>query len=185
MVNFLRWIALGDWPEGGQCLMRGDHVFVDRFSYHFRRPQRGEVIVFDTHNIAELSASSRGKFYIKRLIALENDEVRITPPCVRVNGQILDDRPAFRRIYSLAGGYNGYVLPTPDQFPPGRFVDWFNRAYTVPRQHLFVLGDNSRRSLDGRYWGSVPKSDLVGRAVFVYWPIIANSDQRRRFGFID
>src|SRR5579859_3316052 len=53
--------------------IRGDHIFVDKISYHFRKPHRGEVIVFDTSHIAELGGPSRGKFYIKRLIGLEND----------------------------------------------------------------------------------------------------------------
>jgi signal peptidase I len=65
---------------------RGDHIFVDKVSYHFRKPHRGEVIVFDTSNIAELGGASRGKFYIKRLIGLENDVIQINPPHVLVNG---------------------------------------------------------------------------------------------------
>ena len=157
---------------------RGDHIFVDRFSYHFRKPQRGEVIVFDTGNIPEIPSSSRGKFYIKRLIGLENDVIQIEPPYVLVNGQILDERPAFKRIYSRENGYNGYVIP-------GAFVanhSYFHSPadrYTVPAQHLFPLGDNSVSSLDGRFWGSVPEKDLVGRAVLVYWPIT------KRFGFLN
>ncbi len=157
---------------------RGDHIFVDRFSYHFRKPQRGEVIVFDTSSITEIPLASRGKFYIKRLIGLENDVIRIDPPYVLVNGQVLDERPAFKRIYSRENGYNGYVIPemfisTHSHFPTA------NDSYAVPPKHLFVLGDNSMSSLDGRFWGALPQKDLVGRAVFVYWPF------SKRFGFVD
>jgi signal peptidase I len=156
---------------------RGDHIFVDKISYHFRKPHRGEVIVFDTGNISEIPAGSRGKFYIKRLIGLENDTIQIHPPYVLVNGHVLDERPAFKRIYSAQNGYNGYVIP--EALPPPRYIRRSTDAYQVPPKHLFVLGDNSTSSLDGRFWGSFPKKDLVGRAVFVYWPFT------RRFGLID
>jgi signal peptidase I len=154
---------------------RGDHIFVDKFSYHFRKPNRGEVVVFDTSNIAELG-SSRGKFYIKRLIGLQNDVIQIRPPYVMVNGQVLDGRDAFKRIYSCTNDYNGYVIPVIPRAPNFPTAD---SKYTVPAEHLFVLGDNSRSSLDGRFWGSFPRRDLIGRAVWVYWPFT------ERFGRIN
>jgi signal peptidase I len=111
------------------------------------------------------------------LIGLENDTIQIRPPHVLVNGEILDSRPAFERIYSRTNGYNGYVIP--QTFPPPTYLSSPSRTYTVPEKHLFVLGDNSMSSLDGRFWGSLPQKDLVGRAILVYWPF---SD---RFGRID
>ena len=156
---------------------RGDHIFVDKFSYHFRKPRRGEVIVFDTTHIPEIPASSRGNFYIKRLIGLEHDVIQIKPPYVLVNGEVLDDRPAFKRMYSLENGYHGYVIP--ETFPSPKYFPSSTNTYTVPPKHLFPMGDNSRSSLDGRFWGSVPQEDLVGRAVFVYWPFTG------RFGRVD
>jgi len=155
---------------------RGDHIFVDKISYHFRKPQRGEVIVFDTSHITELG-NARGKFYIKRLIGLENDVIQLQPPHVLVNGRVLDTRPAFERIYSRQNGYSGYVII--NGFPGSRYLNSADATYTVPPKHLFVMGDNSRSSLDGRFWGSLPAKDLVGRAVFVYWPFT------KRFGLID
>ena len=156
---------------------RGDHIFVDKISYHFRKPRRGEVIVFDTSHIPEIPAPSRGNFYIKRLIGLEGDVIQIKPPYVLVNGEVLDERPAFKRMYSLENGYHGYVIP--ETFPSPKYLPSSAAAYTVPPKHLFPLGDNSRSSLDGRFWGSVPQEDLVGRAVFVYWPFT------ERFGRVD
>jgi signal peptidase I len=159
---------------------RGDHIFVDKISYHFRQPRRGEVIVFDTSDITMIPESSRGRFYIKRLIGLSGDEIQIQPPYVKVNGEILDERRAFHRIYSMADGYNGYVLPTAGGYPgPAPVISTANNSYTVPAKHLFVLGDNSRSSLDGRFWGSLPQRALVGRAVVVYWPFTG------RTGLID
>jgi signal peptidase I len=156
---------------------RGDHIFVDRFTYHFRKPRRGEVVVFAIDNIPYLLGASqhgRGTFYIKRLIGFEHDTVQIKPPYVLVNGKVVDDRPAFERIFSRQNGYHGYTIPT-----GARYIHSENDGYTVPAKHLFVLGDNSPNSLDARFWGSVPENDLVGRAMLVYWPFT------KRFGLIE
>jgi signal peptidase I len=159
---------------------RGDHIFVDRFTYHFRKPKHGEVVVFTTQNITDIPESSRGKFYIKRLIAMGGETVTIKPPFVEVNGERLEGS-AFERIYSMQNHYNGYVLPDGLSYFGGPAPHLSNRkpTYRVPEKSLFVLGDNSRSSLDGRFWGSVPEKDLVGRAFMVYWPFT------RRFGPID
>jgi signal peptidase I len=179
--RFAETIFLGKTYSLAGCQRRGDHIFVDRFTYHFRKPSRGEVVVFDTAHIPDIPEGSRGKFYIKRLIGLPGDTVEVRPPHVLVNGDVLDSRKAFERIYSLENDYHGYVLPESSVFygTPARFINSRARSYTVPREHLFVLGDNSRSSLDGRFWGSLPQRDLVGRAVFVYWPFT------KRFGLID
>ena len=181
--SFPRRIAellfLGKSYNRGGVTARGDHIFVDRFTYHFRKPHRGEVIVFDTANIPGIPESSRGKFYIKRLIGLEGDTIQIQPPCVVVNGSILDGRPAFKRIYSKSEGYHGYTVPDPRTFPPPQAIRSADDVYKVPPRQLFALGDNSPNSQDGRYWGAVPMKDLVGKAVFVYWPFT------KRFGLID
>lgn len=158
---------------------RGDHIFVDRFSYHFRKPQRGEVIVFDTRSVTGLPPESRGKFYIKRLIGLPGDRIRIQPPYVLVNDKVLDERKAFQRIYSLQNDYHGYVFALPSYQYPRPYIQDALDVFQVPEHNLFVLGDNSRSSLDCRYWGSFPGTDLVGRAMFVYWPFT------RRFGLVD
>ena len=167
----------GNIYQGDGYRQRGDHIFVDRFTYHFRKPHRGEVIVFDTSDITHIPESSRGKFYIKRLIGLSGDHIQIQPPYVKVNGEILNERPAFKRIYSKQDGYHGYVVP--QGFPPAEAIRSSHDIYEVPDKHFFVLGDNSPSSLDGRFWGSLPQHALVGRAVIVYWPFT------KRFGLID
>jgi signal peptidase I len=162
---------------------RGDHIFVDRFTYHFRKPHRGEVIVFDTSDILKLPEGSRGKFYIKRLIGLPGDTVAIQPPRVLVNGEVLNGLP-FLRNYSRGDGYHGYLLPYWDRTDQVHSEPEFinsnvSNTYQIPDKCLFVLGDNSASSLDGRFWGTLPQKALVGRAVFVYWPFSV------RFGFFD
>lgn len=164
-------------PDGYRS--RGDHIFVDRFSYHFRKPTRGDVIVFATDFMRERGFDPRGGFYIKRAVAHGGDHVEITPPYLRVNGEILDHRLAFKRIYSLRDGYNGYVLPERYGFNPAKFLNRENPENDVPPNTWLVLGDNSVSSLDGRFWGTVPQKAVVGRAIFVYWPF------SKRFGLVD
>ena len=152
---------------------RGDHIFVDRFTYHFRKPQRGDVIVFDTSEINHPQVRP-GVFYIKRLIGLGGDSIQIKPPYVYVNDEKLDSRPAFERIYSCTNGYHGYVIRR-----DAEFINHTRNLYNVPPRNLFVLGDNSFNSADGRFWGSLPERALVGRAICVYWPFT------ERFGRIE
>jgi signal peptidase I len=183
--RLIELVLEGKSQSDGGCTIRGDHIFVDKFSYHFRKPRRGEVIVFETADIPDIPDASRGRFYIKRLIGLSGDSVEIETPeqgsHVRVNGKILDDSPAFERIYSMSNGYWGYALPDANGFYGIQtlYISNRHRTYDVPEHHLFVLGDNTRSSLDGRFWGSLPDRALVGRAVFVYWPF------SKRFGLVD
>jgi len=173
---------LGRIYEPGGYRTRGDHIFVDKITYHFCRPQRGDVVVFSTDDIAQMSPESRGKFYIKRLIGLGGDRIRIEPPHVVVNGKVLDGRPAFKRIYSQRDGYTGYqtyTMASVAMRQPARYPSEREPDYEVPRDELYVLGDNSLHSYDARYWGGFPRTALVGRAIMVYWPF------SRRFGLIE
>jgi signal peptidase I len=180
MADFVVWALLGSEPSQTACAFSGDHIFVDRVTYHFRKPQRGDVVVFDTHFMRERGYDPRGSFYIKRAVALAGDHVEIAPPYLLVNGEVLDDRPAFRRIYSMADDYHGYKLPDAYSFPnPARFLNTRQRSCDVPPKSVLAFGDNTLSSLDSRYWGAVPADAVIGRAVFVYWPF------SKRFGRID
>lgn len=180
LADFVTWAVFQQWPTGRACVFSGDHIFVDRFTYHFRKPQRGDVIVFATGFMRERGVDPRGAFYIKRCVALGGDHVEITPPFLRVNGQILDERPAFKRIYSMADNYHGYRLPSPHGYPhPPKYLNTLQPSYDVPANSLLALGDNTMSSLDSRYWGAVPADAVIGRALFVYWPF------SKRFGPIN
>ena len=174
VADYLAWNFFGKMSFAAQCVFSGDHILVDKISYHFRKPQRGDVIVFDTKNIKEMSPENRGKFYIKRLIGIGGDVIQIQPPHVLVNGTVLDSRRAFERIYSKQDGYSGYV-----NIYRARYLTTPTEEYLVPLDAFLPLGDNSQSSLDGRFWGSFPRTDLIGRALFVYWPF------SQRFGLID
>jgi signal peptidase I len=142
----------------------GDQVFVDKFSYNFVKPHRGDVFVFRTNNISGIREDPIGgpPFYIKRLAGLPGETLRIDPPFLFVNGEKAE-RYGFRRVMEMQDGYRGYG-------PGHDYLSEPNRPYTVPRDGYFALGDNSYNSYDSRYWGPVPEENLVGRGLFVYWP---------------
>jgi signal peptidase I len=146
----------------------GDHIFVDKVTYNFRLPRRGEVFVFETREIPK----TRGEFYIKRLAGVGGDLLRIKEPQFFVNGRIASEH-GFQRVMSLKDGYNGYSNVQSFDAP---YLKEPDDTFRVEKGHYFALGDNSRNSADSRYFGLVPHANLVGRAMFLYWPFT------RRFG---
>jgi len=178
--------------RAGECLMKlvvtaGDQVLVDRLSYNFRRPRRGEIIVFRTTGIPDVQ---EGTHYMKRLVATGSERVRIgNDRHVVVDGVRLDTKTAgFGGVYSFSGPprdseYSGHMNDLTAQryrIEPGtvapRFPD--HKAELLVRPgHLLVLGDNTLTSLDGRRWGDFSEELVVGRFWMVYWPLSA------RFGW--
>ncbi len=155
----------------------GDHVFVDKFTYHFRRPIRGEVFVFSTLGISMLTPPGQpSQFYIKRLAGLPNDTLRIDPPKLFVNGREASE-PGFVKVMSgtleqPTNGYRGYSNGAlhANSIVPMIYLRKPSDTFTLPLKTYFALGDNSYNSSDSRQWGTVPEENLMGRAVFVYWP---------------
>ena len=162
-------VSVGNTYKKGDIIARGaidtgDQVFVDKFSYNFVKPKRGDVFVFRTDNIPLIPADpqSGAPFYIKRLAGEPNDELRIDPPQLFANGTPAQGR-GFDRVMSALHGYRGYA--------PGRdYLSDPETPYTVPAKHYFAMGDNSFNSYDSRWWGPVPEENLVGRGLLVYWP---------------
>ena len=166
------------------CVALGDHLFVERFSIYLVPPQRGEVMVFTTENLFDsdgtpLEASS-GHYYIKRLAALPGDTVKlidnqlyIRPAGEKEFKKAQAFSPRFGKVYSGKGGYQGHLSDMGvEQITSGR-------EFTIPAGHYFMLGDNSRFSKDSRFFGFVPRRNLVGRAFITFWPF------SRRWGLID
>src|SRR5438477_423899 len=140
----------------------GDQVFVDKFSYNFVKPHRGDVFVFRTRNIPDIGDQTR--FYIKRLAGLPSDMLRIEPPKLYVNGKLVDGY-GFQRVMEAKNGYRGYGPGHSALADP-------TKTLQVPEHSYFAMGDNSYNSFDSRYWGRVPERNLVGRGLLVYWPFI-------------
>jgi signal peptidase I len=156
-------------------LSLGDHLFVDRYTYHFRDPKRGEIVVFNTEG---LPCNASGYFYIKRLIGMPGDTLKNINGVVYVKEKGSDNFvpitnfniKSIDRVYSYKGGYQGHL-------PLGSLVD--QQEVHVPEDHYFMMGDNTSNSSDSRIWGFVPRQNIVGKALFVFWPF------SRRWGVAD
>ncbi|MBN1558238.1 MAG: signal peptidase I [Lentisphaerae bacterium] len=159
----------------------GDHVFVDRIRWNVWRPKRGQVIVFSTADIRTLPP---GTHYIKRLAALPGETVSIAPPDLVIDGSIVREPRAIRNIAEKQDGYQGYAVI--GDAPYGYLRTPSHRLALGPGEY-FALGDNSHNSRDSRYWGGVPRENLVGPACFVYWPFLSSHPARRasRWGIIN
>jgi signal peptidase I len=134
-------------------LVPGDRVFVNRFIYHFKDVDRGDIAVF--------KAPTTGVVLIKRVIGLPGDEISLQDGKVYINGRRIAE-PWVRRI-------GGEPVPT-DPFANG--LPWsLAEPYAVPEGSYFMMGDNRIDSGDSRDFGPVPKSDVIGNAFFIYWPL--------------
>ena len=151
----------------------GDHLFVDRITYNFRAPKRGEIIVFATQGIDNLP---QDQFYIKRMVAMGRDRVQLGEDRhLIIDGKRLDaSTPHFENVYSFKpkdppqeSHYSGHV-----NFP--YLAPYFQGkpdGVTVAPDHYMVMGDNTMNSLDSRAWGDFPATNVIGKSFFVYWPI--------------
>lgn len=158
-------------------LETGDHLFVERLSIYFRGIKHGDVAVFNTENIVSESQPMGGYYYIKRIVGLPGDTVRIDNNIlmIRKKGETEFQEaaklhPGFAKTDSMRGGYHGHVAD-------GILAD--GNDVTVPDNHYFALGDNTTNSLDGRHWGFIPRRNMIGLAVNVFWPVT------RRWGIVD
>ena len=118
-----------------------------------------------------------GYYYIKRLAGLPGDTLRIQDGHLYIRPKNENTfrpaewfNPAFAKVYSEMGGYQGHR-------GMGRLEE--NVELTVPDNCCFALGDNTANSLDSRDWGPLPVKNIIGRALFVFWPI------SRRIGAVD
>ena len=164
----------------GQVIARGaidtgDQVFVDKLSYNFVRPHRGDVFVFRTNHILGIreDPEAGAPFYIKRLTGTPGDELRIDSPKLYVNGALAKSF-GIARVMAAQAPYRGYSQgPDKMQLLNGYFGPGLSTpqaTFVLPLNTYFAMGDNSYNSYDSRYWGPVPEENLVGRGLFVYWP---------------
>ena len=152
-------------PSGSmkETLQIGDHILVNKFLYGprleipltqmslgrlpgLRKPRPGDVIVF-------IWPKDRSKDFIKRVIAVEGQTVEVRNRQVFIDGKPWDDPHATWVMQRGLGGAAG------DNYGP----------YTVPPDHVFVMGDNRDQSYDSRFWGPVPIADIKGQALVIYW----------------
>lgn len=164
----------------------GDRLFVDRLSYNFMRPRRGDIIVFHTVDIERKLRVTHSNVvpnthYIKRLVGLSDETVRIGDDRhTYINGRRLDTNdPGFEKVYSFTGPprdsvYSGHINNKLAIEYAGRgFAPLFpdaNSEFVVRHNYYLAFGDNTMNSWDGRGWGDFPREHVVGRALFVFWP---------------
>lgn len=133
-------------PQPGCEARFSDRVIANRLAYHLRDPHRGEIVVF--HAPAEAAREGcGGGIFVKRIIGLPGETVREQDGRISIDGQPLRER---------------YLKP--------EYRDYGNGRWRVPLGHYFLLGDNRARSCDSRRWGPVPRSNLIGPILLVYWP---------------
>lgn len=173
-------------------LTSGDLVLVDKFSYHFRQPERGESFVFTTQGINTnadpnfLSSQQNGTHYIKRLVAIPGDTIQVDEPHLVINGGRAKE-DTIKRVASQENGYTGYRHVSRGQPYNSPFYNSKNsvtlkdaEAESRNYREFYAFGDNSPNSLDSRYWGSVKQYNLVGPALFSLWPFTSG-----HWGFIE
>lgn len=133
-----------------------ERIFINKFTYKFGLGgiERGDTVVFWYPG----DGDDRTKSYIKRVIGLPGDRVRIENGQVYVNDRVLveDYVPDYYKD-TVSWPHSGPAQPPRDQ--------------VVPQQQYFVLGDHRSSSSDSRSWGYVPRDHIYGKAVFVYWPL--------------
>jgi signal peptidase I len=162
-----------------RTLLIGDHVFVDRLTptgkssmplLPYRDLHRGDTAVF-------VSPAEPGLFLVKRIIAVEGDKIHLRDGKVFLNGVPQNEPYAIRS--------RGDVNPYRDNFPAvpgyasGATSDWSEELprhiegqdLVIPKDSYFAMGDNRDVSYDSRYWGFVPKGNVLGRPLFIAWSL--------------
>ena len=148
----------------------GDHLFVDKVSYNFVRPSRGDAFVFRTaglataENMAQMETPDGSQYYIKRCVAVGGDRVQVMPPELWINGAPASES-SLRRVWS-GEPYKGYVTS-----PIMNYLRHTGDLFEVPADCFWAMGDNSRNSADSRLFGPVPLENLMGRAMILYFPL--------------
>ena len=131
-----------DGPSMTPTLLNHEYILVDKAQYLFGSPQRGDVIVFKWPR-------NTNEDFVKRIIGVPGDTVRVS-----ANGQVTVDGTAINEPY---------VNDLTNPYQPN--------TWSLSANQYFVLGDNRGDSSDSRDWGPVPRSDVIGRAELVYWPL--------------
>lgn len=178
------YLKTGLMVEAGEPIVSfdirlGDMLFVERVSYHFRKPEVGDPFVFRTGNIPGLvdaMGNPEDKYYIKRLVGVPGDILRVEEPLLYRNGAPITGAEAFEKNHRQEDGFPGYTSTDPVSYARRRGITipvgsmQQGQSVPIPPGFYYAMGDNSPDSLDSRAWGYVPEKAVIGRALFVYFP---------------
>jgi signal peptidase I len=189
-------------PSGSMenTLLVGDHLLVDRITLapparwmplvHYREPRRGDIVVFIKPVADEVNGRFEYLTLVKRLVGVPGDHIHLRDGIVILNG-VAQDPPKEGRI---SPSYDEEFLdefpsiaPTPERGATEAWSVEFpshveDGDLVVPPGMYFMMGDHRHTSLDSRYWGFVPRENIVGRPLFNYWSFKASEDQLEQTG---
>lgn len=134
-------------------LAMGDRLVVEKISYRFRSPERGEIVVFDPPPLLQIQGFTKDQAFIKRVIGEPGQLLEVKDGLVYLNQEPLTE---------------AYTAERPA-------YEWGPKE--IPDRQLFVMGDNRNNSNDSHIWGFLPADNVIGRAVFRFWPL-------NRIGFL-
>jgi signal peptidase I len=194
-------------PSGSMenTLLVGDHLVVDRVTLsppskwmplvHYREPQRNDITVF-LKPVADGIDQDGTPIYnilVKRLIGMPGDHIHLRNGIVIING-VAQNQPHAQP--TTPDNYTDWLdeFPAVPPYPePGSFVTqaWaeefhhqvVNGDLVVPQGMYFMMGDNRHNSADSRFWGFVPRQNIMGRPLFNYWSFVTPDDQEGKSGF--
>jgi signal peptidase I len=174
-------------PTGSMesTVLIGDHLLVDKLSYAppdsfskyllpYTEPKRGDVIVF------RYPMDIRQNF-VKRVIGVPGDHIRIVDKVVYVNGKALVE-PYTQHVDSRMEPYRDNFPAPPNGPVADRAQEMLsaqvsNGELVVPPGNYFAMGDNRENSLDSRYWGFVPRENIIGKPLVIFWSYDAPTEQ--------
>lgn len=143
----IRYIFLGVYtiPTGSmlETLQIGDNIFVNQLAYTFSDPKHDDIVVFEY-------PIEPSKDFIKRVIGVPGDKIKISGKTVYRNGEEL--KPDYVKF--------------DDSVPADPTIE---EEFIVPKDNYLVMGDNRDNSYDGRYWGFVKRDKIIGKAFMIYW----------------
>ena len=192
-------------PSGSMedTLLVGDHLVVDRITLapeskwmplvHYREPRHGDVVVF-IKPVPDPDADGKPQylFLVKRLIGVPGDHIHLRDGIVFING-VAQSQPKDGREMPPNPGEQVFLdeFPTiPPAMNPSATEEWSveapnhieNGDLVVPPGKYFMMGDDRHNSLDSRYWGFVPRENIVGRPLFNYWSFKTSEQQYEQTG---
>jgi signal peptidase I len=196
-------------PSGSMenTLMVGDHLLGDRVTFlprsswmplvHHRDPQRGDIVIFNRPAPQPEPDADGNPVYltlVKRLIGMPGDHIHLRDGTVFING-VAQPMPTDGLDTPVISGDQAYIDNFPSILPTvedthGAVTTWVvdlpnhleNGDIVVPPGKYFMMGDHRHASLDSRFWGFVPRENIIGRPLFNYWSFKTPADQEDKNG---